>query len=422
MLLPAVVLWACSLAASGQFEARLQEGIAALDKNDLASAQASLEQATRLAPENAGAWLLLAQTYARQKNREAGLAAAQKAEALGGEDPKILQGLANFYVGLLPDFPKAAALGARYAERSPQDKTAWRRLAAFCLSSGQPEQAIAAGLRGLAADHSAELHALLGRAYLERQDWAKATAELKMALELDPYEEDTHFRLAQTFLLLQDFPSAVSVLENAKKIFAKSPQIELALGVAYYGLRRFPEAVDQFLKTMKLSPDVSQPYVFLGRILDHASDRLPEVTERFAQFAARNPNNFLGYLLHAKGLIAQLLPAGFPPEAQTAFKLLQKSLALKEDDSEGHLLLGVLLDRKGELKDAAAQLERSIQLNPGGSTAHYRLARVYDRLGRKAEAEQQRVLHEKLSEAENATGGRGTAQDPLGPLAPGRVK
>jgi len=422
MLLPAVVLLASSLAASGQFDARLQAGMAALDKNDLASAQTSLEEATRLAPEHAGAWLLLAQTYAKQKNRESALAAAQKAEALGGEDPKILQGLANFYVGLLPDLPKAAALGARYAERSPQDKTAWRRLAAFCLSTGQPERAIAAGLRGLATDGSAELHALLGRAYLERQDWAKATAELKTALELDPYEEDTHFRLAQAFLLRQDFSSAVSVLEAAKKIFARSPQIELALGVAYYGLRRFPEAVDQFLKTMKLAPDVPQPYVFLGRILDHASDRLPEVIERFAQFEARNPNNYLGYLLHAKGLIAQVPPAGFPPEAQAAFELLQKSLALQEDDAEGHYLLGVLLDRKGDLKDAAAHLERSIQLDPRGSAAHYRLARVYDRLGRKQEADEQRVLHEKLSEEENATGGPGLAKDPLRPPAPGRVK
>ena len=153
---------------------------------------------------------------------------------------------------------------------------------------------------------------------------------------------------------------------------------------------------------MDLAPDVTQPYVFLGRMMDHVSDRLPEVTERFARFEARNPDSYLGPLLHAQGIIAQLPATGFPPEAETALGLVRKSVAKKDDVAEAHFAMGLLLDRKKEYREAAAHLERSIQLNPTDSAVHFRLARVYERLGRKDDAERERRLHEKLSEEEKA--------------------
>ena len=131
-----LLLFLASATASAQYEARVREGTAALDKNNLAQARASFEDATRIAPAQPGGWLLLAETYARDKDRQKALAAAQKAEQLGADDPRILQGLANFYATQVQDFPKAASLGARYAEKNPSDATAWQRLASFCLQTG----------------------------------------------------------------------------------------------------------------------------------------------------------------------------------------------------------------------------------------------------------------------------------------------
>ncbi len=114
-----LLVLAVAAVASGQVTDPLEAGIAALEKNDLGKAQAVFQQATRSAPENAKAWLLLAQTYARQKNLQPSIAAAEKAETLGAGDPSILQGLANLYATLLADPPRAAALGEKYAERAP---------------------------------------------------------------------------------------------------------------------------------------------------------------------------------------------------------------------------------------------------------------------------------------------------------------
>jgi tetratricopeptide (TPR) repeat protein len=397
-----VILLAAFADPSPQFEARVRAGLAALDRNEFGKAQAEFEQATRLSPRQGGAWLLLAQTYAKQHKPDLAIAAARKAELFGAADSQILQGLANFYATLVPDLHKAAEIGAKYAERNPSDRTAWRRLAEFCLRTGQPDAAIAAGKRGAAIDDSAELHSLMGSAYAERKQWQPAAEEFRIALKRNPFDEQMHFQLAQLYLKQQDFNSAVAVLTDARKTFDKSPQIELALGVAYYGLRKFPLAVDQFLRTIRLDPEVPQPYSFLGRMMDHLSDRMPEATARFADFQDRHPDSYLGYLLHAEALVAQLPPSGFPAEAETAFQLLEKSIALNDRTPESHYYLGLLLERKREFAKAAEQFEKSVDLNPKDSTAHFRLARVYDRLGRKEEASRERALHEKLSEEEKA--------------------
>ena len=67
--------------------------------------------------DDAQGWLSRARAYAKDQKRSEAIEAARKAEDLGGADPKILQGLADFYAIVLPDPPKAADLGQRYAER-----------------------------------------------------------------------------------------------------------------------------------------------------------------------------------------------------------------------------------------------------------------------------------------------------------------
>jgi tetratricopeptide (TPR) repeat protein len=375
----------------------IEAGQAAWKSGDREKAVKRFNAAAAAAPRDPEPWMLLAEAYANQQKQDAALQAARRAEELGGDNPAVLQRLANFYGGVVPDLPKAADLGWRYAENASSDATAWRRVAALYLALDRPDKATAAALRGLPRDDSPDLHRLLAQAYAKQKDWTDAAREFAAVLKGNPYSEQAYFELAQTYLLAQDFPSAIRTLEDARKVFDKSPQIELALGVAYYGLRRFPEAVDQFLMTIALAPEVPQPYIFLGRILEHAADRLPEVTERFAQFEQRNPESSLGYVLHAKALLA-----GNADSSQIQ-QLVDKALSLKEDDADAHFLAGVLASRRGEYEIAAKHLERSIALNGNEAPPHYYLARAYDRLGRPGDAAREREQHQLISERDKAT-------------------
>lgn len=357
------MLFALLLTAQSAVDDKLRAGLSALQSNNLAVAQSNFEDATRLAPSNGNAWFLLAQTYARRGDKNSALRAARMAAGAAGRDSTLLYNLALFF-------------------RDGSDS----------------DQAIALGKRAIAVENSAETQSLVGQIYAERKDWPNAILHFREAARLAPNAEEPVFRLAQAHLQNRDFTSAISVLERGHKNFAQSPQLELALGVAYYGERRFVDAVNSYLRVMELSPDTPQPYYFLGRILEHARDRLPLVIERATYFETHHASSPLGYLLHAKALILQLPAAGYPPEAQQAQALLQSALKLDDNMAETHYLMGTLLDRQQDYAAAAAQLERSIALNERDPAPHFRLARVYDKLGRKDAAAEQRTLHEKLSE------------------------
>lgn len=196
-----------------------------------------------------------------------------------------------------------------------------------------------------------------------------------------------YFEAAQPLLQKQQFTEAAKILEEASP---KTAQLELALGVADYALRRFDDAADAFLRTIVLEPDTEQPYIFLGRMLDQIPSRLPQVTERFAQYQAAHPSSAAGYLLHAKALDAQ---SGDPA---ATLKLLDQALALDPTDGTAHFERGIVLDRLSRFADAAAEFEKAVAIMPEDAAAHYRLARDYERLGRHEAAEAEREKHKKL--------------------------
>jgi uncharacterized protein HemY len=241
------------------------------------------------------------------------------------------------------------------------------------------------------AAQTADVHEKLGRDYEASGQLEKAAAEYGRAIELSPGEERYYFEAAHADLLLQRFDPAVRILERGSKAFPNSAQLELALGVAYYGQRRFPDATGAFLHTIDLAPEVEQPYVFLGKMLDQAGDRMPEVLRRFQKWASANPKDPLAQFVYAKGL---LVSGG---DLDQAARLLKASIALKGDQWESHYELGVLLEQQRNYPDAAVELEASAALNPSQPDIHYHLSRVYDRLGQADKAAQERGLHERLT-------------------------
>jgi tetratricopeptide (TPR) repeat protein len=355
-MLPTLVLLVLLQNPLSNFEQSFRSGLLALERGDLVTARKDLEAASHVAPDDARISLALAQTYQKLHESAAAQAAAERAEKLGLNNPAVLQGLVVFYSG-----------------------------------AGQHKAAIEAVHRIEGWTSNAGLRNLLGKEYALDGQFDAAATELREALKLRPYDEAFIFDAANLDLRLERFDAAMEVLNQGRKNFDKSPQLEIALGVAYYGLRRFPEAIDQFLKTIALAPDLEQPYIFLGKMLDHAGERLPEITARFIRYEQVEDESYLGYLLHAKALRAA---AG---DAIQINALLKKAALLDARQWETHFELALSLEAKPNLDGAAKELETAIQLNPKEPLLHYRLARVYDRLGKSDLARAERELHEALS-------------------------
>jgi Flp pilus assembly protein TadD len=320
------------LAASASFEESFKAGLLALQRNDLTTAATQLEAAARLAPKNSRVWVALAQTYWKRNERSKADAAADKAAALASGDALALKTLAMYYGESGRPVKSAEAL-ARYTELSPQDTQARERA------------------------------------------------------------ESLFFEAAQPLLQQAKFAEALEILKTATKHLKNSAQLELALGVAYYGLRRFDDAAEAFVRTISISPSVEQPYLFLGKFLDQIPGRLPEITKKFAEYRAANPESFTGYFLHAKALNAQAI------EPETSRKLLVTALAINERDGAAHFELGTLLEAAQNYGEAAREYERAAELAPADPAPHYRLARVYDRLGKAEAGQAEREIHARLERA-----------------------
>ena len=272
----------------------------------------------------------------------------------------------------------------------PRDPRVWLALAQTYWKLHKKEPAQAAASRAEEFTTDAAIFRGLAVYYTETTNYRKAAELLHSAIRRNPFNESYYFELAQLYLNQQNFPAALETLSAGRENFDKSAQLTLAAGVAYYGLRRFSEAIDAFLRTIELDPGVEQPYVFLGRMLDQAEERLPRIRAAFAAFSGTN--TYLSNFLYGKCLRS----AG---ERQQSETLLRRSIEQNEAFWESHFELGALLDELGMFADAAREIRRSIELNPTDPVPHYRLARLYDRLSKPAEARAERALHAKLSAA-----------------------
>ena len=108
----AFLLWVMAGALAAQsFDDEFHRGLLALNGNDLAQARQSLENASRLKPENAMVWAALAQTYLRSKDKALADEAVGKASRLTTADSPVQHALALYY-SQTGEFAKAAARAA----------------------------------------------------------------------------------------------------------------------------------------------------------------------------------------------------------------------------------------------------------------------------------------------------------------------
>jgi len=369
--------------------AALQQGLVSLRDGKLADARASFEKALQQDAKNAFGWVSLAETCRRLGDSSAANDAAQKAEKFGGDNPAIHHALA-MYFAKSAQFERAAELEQKFADSGRADPAAQERTAGLFLNAGNTPEALAAAEKAVEQHPSPGAENVLGRALLAAGQPDEGEKHLGLAWSNSQTDSHFAFDYCQALLRKQDFTRAADVLSAALESHPDDAQLVLALGVARYGQRRFDDAITAFLKVIRIDPQVEQPYVFLGKMLDQAGEHLGEITAAVEKWSAGNPRNALGLLLVAKARLA-----GDSKDA-TAEELLRKSINLDGGNWEAHYELGVLLEGKRNWPGAAVELKRSAELDEKQAMPHYHLARVYDRLGDEEKAKTERALHEKL--------------------------
>ncbi len=388
MLLVLLFLFADPQAATSL----LQRGLIALQHGQLVQARADLEQASKADVNNPYIWSSLAEVYLRSGERAKSADSAARAEKTGRDNPLVAHALAMYFSEAgQPD--RAATFEEHYAQSAKADSDALARAAGLYLNADALDKADALARQALEQHPSSLAQLIMGRILLAEGHETEALAPLKKAWDAKPNDQEITFEYANALLRQQAFGQAADVVTQALQQHGGDPQLTLLLGVARYGQRRFEDAITAFLHVAENDPEIEQPYLFLGRLLEQAGPHLHEIIKADRGWVARASTNGRAALELAKALL-QAEPAR--PEAES---LLRRSIALDPKDWEAHFELGVWLEGKRRWAEAAGELKSSIALDPKQAMPHYHLARVYDRLGDSTQAEQERKLHEQLTAA-----------------------
>jgi len=298
------------------------------------------------------------------------------------------------------------------------------------LQQGKNAEAVAA-LQALAAQnpHMAGLWHEFGVAYYKSGDYLKAIDALKRASGEDSKDQEATQLLGLSYYLSGRPAEAIPLLEKVQGWYPRA-NVDAAyiLGVCYIQTKDYPEARKAFARMFDVAPDSAAAYLFTARVL--LRQEFDPIAEEYAQKAtALDPklplaHFFLGELHLYKSKIPEAI-ADFqaeltlnPGHAATYYKLadadsrvqkfddaerlLQRSIWLDSTSTGPYILLGKVLEKKGEAELAVRALEHALSMDPNNSVAHHLLGQAFQDMGRTADAERERKLAQQLQDEQNA--------------------
>jgi tetratricopeptide (TPR) repeat protein len=146
--------------------------------------------------------------------------------------------------------------------------------------------------------------------------------------------------------------------------------------------------VSRYREALKRDGSLSEARLGLAKHL-HMSRHFPEAAVEYAAYLARKPQDSLGYL----GAGQNALDMG---DDHAAGPLLDRALKLAPHDSEVLAACATLEVHRGELEKAVALFDQAIAADPFDHWNCYQRMLILSRLGRKAEANVERLRVERL--------------------------
>jgi tetratricopeptide (TPR) repeat protein len=326
-------------------------------------------------------------------------------------------------------FAEAADAWRGVIKREPSDAAAWASLGLALARTQDYANAVTAYKKAAALNPKLPgLQLNLGLAEFKGNNLDAAIAPFRMALAADPKNQQARTLLGLSYYGTGKFGEAATHLEIAIKVEPSNAALHRLLAQSCLNAKKYPCALDEFKWLLEQNPDSVATHLLMGQALDGLS-RTPEAIAEFqaavkADAKAPNANFGLGYLYwksHQYEEAERAFEAELgvdPDNAQAlaylgdielrngntgkALELLRKAAQRNENLRVAFLDLGVILTEQKKYDQALAELQRAEKLDPQQPDVHYRLGRLYQAMGRSAEAEKEmarvKELHEKDDE------------------------
>ena len=322
----------------------------------------------------------------------------------------------------------AAAEYRRFLEVYPANVEARSNLGVVLMQLGRYEEAIAAYRTALATDAWNQTVWLnLGLAFYKSDQLGDAVQTFKRVLAAQPDNLQARYLAADCQLRLGRAAEAIALLTPVEASRADDPALSYLLGMAYLSNKELEKGqllIDRILR----HGDSAQARVMMGVAKRGAGD-LKGAAEDLKKAVALDPD-----LPGVHGMYAlALLESGNPDLARPEF---EAELSRNPLDFDAHLNLGVLLKAEQDYDAALAHLNRALGVRPGDLPTRYQIASValarretatatemleavvkeapsfieahvalataYYRVQRKADADRERAIVDRLSQEKEA--------------------
>jgi len=248
----------------------------------------------------------------------------------------------------------------------------------------------------------------------ERGRWVEAAAELRAAIEVNPYNPSWHFNLALTFEAMAEYERACQAFSKALELDGDDVETLNCLAVNLTRVGRYAEALEHFARIDELKPDYEPAYcnriVTYTEIGDH--DKAELMFYRARQVKDECPQCYynIGDSLYARGQYDRAiycwrqtlrLDPSHPyanvriAEAywakgdlkQAAERYQQELKSGRQTDTETLLDFGEMLMEMGKLLEAGDVFRQALQQGGDDASVHFCLGEYSLKTGRLTAAE-----------------------------------
>jgi len=332
----------------------LTSGLSLLRSGNASAALNEFQEACRLDPNSAQAFILVGITQNQLGHVPEAVAALRHALQL---DPSSEAAHYNLAMSLaqLKENDDAIAELRSVLKLNPESASAHYNLGVLLEGKGDYQGAIQHFLAVKEAqpgDAAVLLH--LVSAYYEVGHSMEA---IRLAQEVASHDSkgELAVRLAQLMIRHNDFEQAVQLLEPARARVPSSPGVDMTLARAYIGAGKPGKAID-LLKSLERDDSSWQIAYLLG--LAYVSDKRPEpAIAAFRNTLRINPNQADGHFRLGK----LLLDSTNESEQQVGLHELHQAIVLDPHTSEYYEVLGGWLLQRDRLKEAIEVLDQGIK-------------------------------------------------------------
>jgi tetratricopeptide (TPR) repeat protein len=239
------------------------------------------------------------------------------------------------------------------------------------------------------------LQLLLGMAYYGGREYAAAVPWLRKAMASDPQNLPYRLVLAHACLWSRQYKCVLEIYHQILSLNAESAEADMLAGEAYDEMRDHQDAIEQFRNAAKADPNYPGVHFGLGYLL-WCQSQFQDAAQQFQLESRNSPGDAEALAYWADSVVRLNQPNAARP-------LVERALRLSSGQEMPWLDLGILDAAAGDNETAFHDFQQAARIAPSDVQVHWRLARLYQSMGRRAEAHTEFEKTKTLTRAADKT-------------------